>query len=120
MTVPPSQPMPEDPDEAGHAGSEDDPLRELDPRDDAIAPPVRYRPDQPGADEGNQRELAVERRPPSIPSAPPTTLDRLTAASVPLAVITFFLIGFGTGLWYIAWVVFLIPPALRAWNRPHG
>ena len=121
MNVPPQQPIPEDPDEHGHAGSEDDPPRELDSPDDAaVAPPVRYQSDQPGADEGNPHDRVVEQRAPKVPAAPPSTMDRLVAASVPISVIAFFLIGFTTGLWFVAWVVFLIPPVLRAWNRPHG
>lgn len=98
--TPPSQPEPEDP----HAGSEDDPRRELDARDQhPVLPPRRY--------EGPSGEL-------EIPHSTPTVMDRLSAASVPLATLAFFLIGFGTGMWWVAWVVFLIPPVLRAWSKP--
>lgn len=97
---PPTQPPPEDP----HEGSEDDPPRALDPGAAPAVPPTRYEP----ADGG-----AVESR-----RADPTVMDRLAAASGPLALIAFFLIGFGTGMWYIAWVVFLVPAALHAWNKP--
>lgn len=101
-TQPPTQPPPEDP----HEGSEDDPRRELDPRDDMPAvPPRRYQAAEPGS--------AVAR-----PKRPPTTLDRLAAASGPLALIAFFVIGFGTGMWYVAWIVFLVPAAVHAWNKP--
>ena len=101
-TQPPTPPPPEDP----HEGSEDDPRRELDSRDgDSVVPPRRY--------EGPDPAGAVDR-----PLRGPTVLDRLESASVPLAIIAFFLIGFGTGMWYVAWIVFLVPPALSAWNKP--
>ena len=101
MTVHPSQPPPEDP----HEGSEDDPRRELDPLDEAAAiPPRRYEP------------MEVDH--PVTGEVVPSTMDRVTAASVPLAVGVFMILGFTTGMWYIAWVVFLIPAALKAWNRP--
>ncbi|KAB7744693.1 hypothetical protein GA707_08885 [Nostocoides sp. F2B08] len=97
-----TQRTPEDP----HEGSEDDPRRELDPADEApVAPPGRYEP-AAGGD-----VVAAPRR-------EPTVMDRLESASGPLAVIAFFVIGFGTGMWYVAWVVFLIPAALHAWNKP--
>ena len=96
-----SQPQPEDP----HEGSEDDPRRELDPADEGpVVPPRRYEP-------AAGTEVAATRR-------EPTVMDRLESASGPLAVIAFFVIGFGTGMWYVAWVVFLIPAALHAWNKP--
>lgn len=101
MTVsPPSQPEPEDP----HVGSEDDPLRELDARDqDPVIPPRRYEAPAGAVD---------------VPGSAPTVMDRVTAASIPLATLAFFVIGFGTGMWWVAWVVFLIPPVLRAWSKP--
>ena len=103
MTVPPSQPPPEEP----HAGSEDDPRRELDTHDEsAVIPPRRYDPAPPGQD-----PKSLER------SRPPQLMDRVVSASIPLSTLAFFLIGFGTGRWYLAWIVFLIPPVLRAWNR---
>jgi hypothetical protein len=99
---PPTQPPPEDP----HVGSEDDPPRRPDPDVDVPAvPPRRYQPAGSGS--------AVEPR-----RSEPTVMDRLAAASGPLALIAFFLIGFGTGMWYVAWVVFLVPAALHAWNKP--
>ena len=97
-----SQPRPDDP----HEGSEDDPRRELDPAAEApVVPPRRYEPAS-GTD-----VTASGRR-------EPTAMDRLESASGPLAVIAFFVIGFGTGMWYIAWVVFLVPAVLHAWNKP--
>lgn len=108
---PPDQPMPEGPEDP-HVGSEDDPPRELDSSGE-IVPPVRYDPGQQEAT-GPPRGGEVHR-----PRTPPTAMDRLVAVSAPLSVILFFLIGFRTGMWYIAWVVFLVPPVLRAWNRPH-
>ena len=100
-TQPPTPPPPEDP----HAGSEDDPPREVERRADSpVVPPRRYEVD--GGTEAAR------------PTREPTVLDRLESASGPLALIVFFLIGFGTGKWYIAWVVFLLPAVLHAWNRP--
>lgn len=97
---PPRQPEPEDP----HVGSEEDPLRELDARDkDPVVPPRRYEPSSGAVD---------------VPTSAPALGDRVTAVSIPLATLAFFLIGFGTGMWWVAWVVFLIPPVLRAWNKP--
>lgn len=97
---PPSRPEPEDP----HVGSEDDPRRELDARDEhPLVPPRRYEPASDAVD---------------VPTSPPALMDRVTAASIPLATLAFFLVGFGTGMWWVAWVVFLIPPVLRAWNKP--
>lgn len=97
---PPSQPEPQDP----HTGSEDDPRRELDARDkDPVVPPRIYEPDPHAVD---------------APRPDPTVADRVAAASIPLATLAFFVIGFGTGMWWVAWVVFLIPPVLRAWNKP--
>ena len=101
-TQPPTPPPPEDP----HEGSEDDPRRELDGRDEhPVVPPRRY--------EDAETTGALDRGRPA-----PTVLDRLESASVPLSIIAFFLIGFGTGMWYVAWIVFLVPPALSAWNKP--
>jgi hypothetical protein len=100
----PAQPPPDDP----HVGSEDDPRREPDPHDEVtVVPPRRYEAStvEPAADVTRIRSQ-------------PTVADRLVAASGPLALISFFLIGFSTGRWYIAWVVFLVPAVLRAWNRP--
>lgn len=105
MTIPPSQPEPLDP----HEGSEDDPRRELDPRDEhAVIPPRRYEVGDP--ESAAQRALEPRRA--------PTVMDRVSSASIPLATLTFFLIGFFTGYWWIAWVVFLVPPILKAWSRP--
>ena len=98
-TNPPSQPPPEDP----HVGSEDDPPRALTPSDEQ--PFVPPRPYEPGGE--------VDR-----PTRAPTVADRIVSASVPLAVLTFFLIGFLTGKWWIAWVVFLVPPVLSSWVKP--
>ena len=99
----PSQPPPEEP----HAGSEEDPRRELDDRDrHPVLPPRRYEPD-------GDPSTALGR-----PTSSPTTMDRVVAASSPLATLVFVVLGFTTGWWYIAWVVFLIPVALKAWNRP--
>ena len=101
-TPPPAPPPPEDP----HAGSEDDPPRDVDRRDDSpVVPPRRYEMGDAATDAGRPRRE-------------PTALDRLESASGPLALIIFFLIGFGTGKWYIAWVVFLLPAVLHAWNKP--
>ena len=100
MTVPPPDQPP--PDEA-HEGSEDDPRREVDHLgDQQVIPPRRY-------GESN----AVD-----VPTGGPAIMDRVVAASIPLATLAFFAIGFGTGMWWVAWVVFLIPPALRAWLPP--
>ena len=101
-TTPPTPPEPEDP----HVGSADDPRREVDTRDEhPVVPPRRYA--------GEDADRSVERARPA-----PTLLDRLESASGPLSLIVFFLIGFGTGKWYIAWIVFLLPAVLHAWNRP--
>jgi hypothetical protein len=95
-------PPPEDP----HQGSEDDPPRELDPADGAtVVPPRRYEPTS-----GTDVAASTRRE--------PTVMDRLESASGPLAIIVFFVIGFGTGMWYVAWVVFLVPAVLHAWNKP--
>lgn len=100
--MPPSQPLPEEP----HEGSEDDPRRELDPRDEApVIPPRRY-----GA--ADSTEVAV-------PAGEPTTMDRVIAVSWPIATAVFIILGFTTGWWYLVWVVFLIPAALKAWHRPN-
>ena len=97
-----TQPPPEDP----HEGSEDDPRRELDPADEApVVPPRRYEPPAGG-------EVAATTR------REPTFMDRLESASGPLAIVVFFVLGFGWGLWYVAWVVFLIPAVLHGWNKP--
>ena len=102
MTVHPSQPQPEDP----HEGSEDDPRRELDPMDaHPVVPPRRYE----SAEVDHPADSAVV----------PTTMDRFIAASGPIATAAFIVLGFSTGKWYLVWVVFLIPAALRAWHRPH-
>lgn len=101
-TQPPSQPPPEDP----HAGSEDDPRREIDFRDEQpVVPPRRYQHADPSTEADRPRRQ-------------PTTLERIESASGPLTLISFFLIGFGTGKWYVAWIVFLLPAVLHAWNRP--
>ncbi|MCA1783734.1 MAG: hypothetical protein ABR500_08470 [Dermatophilaceae bacterium] len=102
MSIHPStQPTPEDP----HEGSENDPRRELDRRDEsAVVPPRRYEPEDAGAGLDPHRTQ-------------PTTLDRLAAASGPLSLIAFFVIGFSTGMWYVAWIVFLVPAAVHAWNK---
>lgn len=93
---------PQDP----HEGSEDDPRRELDTTEQsAVVPPHRYEP------KGGSEVTATARR-------EPTFMDRLESASGPLAVVVFFVLGFGWGLWYVAWVVFLIPAVLHGWNRP--
>ena len=90
-----------------HEGSEDDPpRREVDAGSDrAVTPPSRYEGGVVPAEDSGARRA-------------PTVFDRLESASGPLALILFFLIGFGTGKWYVAWVVFLIPAVLHAWNRP--
>lgn len=113
---------PKEPDESAHQGphegSEDDLPRAMGPRDEpAPLPPVRYEGDAVGRStdplvSGSGPGAGLD-----LPSQP-TTMDRLVAVSGPLALITFFLIGFGLGAWYVAWLVFLVPGALRAWNRP--
>lgn len=42
--------------------------------------------------------------------------DRLTASSGTLAVVVFFLLGFGFDAWAWAWVVFLLPGVVAAWR----
>ena len=44
-------------------------------------------------------------------------MSGLMAISVPLATLAFFILGFTTGGWGWAWIVFLIPPILRAYER---
>ena len=70
-----------------------------------MVPPRRYEPPAGG-------EVAATTR------REPTFMDRLESASGPLAIVVFFVLGFGWGLWYVAWVVFLIPAVLHGWNKP--
>lgn len=115
---PPKEPE-ESPHQDPHEGSEDDPPRALDPRDaPPPLPPVRYEADSVGDSHGRLERNADAAGAGLEVTGPPTTMDRLIAVSGPLALITFFLIGFGLGAWYVAWLVFLVPGALRAWNRP--
>lgn len=107
MTVPPPhQPPPEDP----HEGSEDDPRRELDPMDEQpVVPPRRYA----SSDVDRPAEGTV------VEATPPTTMDRIIAVSWPLSIAAFMVLGFTTGMWYIVWLVILIPWALSAWRNPN-
>lgn len=48
----------------------------------------------------------------------PTTAHRFLAVSHSIALITFFVLGFGLHAWAIAWVAFLLPGMVQKWINP--
>lgn len=81
----------------------------------APLPPQRYEPEAPLRQEPS---VTTGSEVSPAPESAPTTLDRLEAISKPLAVVIFLVCGFALRGWAWAWIVFLVPGILHAWNRP--